>query len=54
MVLPMAEMLGWLREGEGAFIRQAGLRMMELLMEEEVRGRIARLTAEARNGGSAL
>ena len=50
----MAEMVGWLREGEGALIRQAGLRVMELLMEEEVRGRIARLTAEARNGGSAL
>ena len=54
MVLPMAEMVGWLREGEGALIRQAGLRVMELLMEEEVRGRIARLTAEARNGVSAL
>jgi len=62
MVLPMAEMVGWLREGVGALIRQAGLRVMELLMEEEVRervgdaanrGRIARPTAGARNGASA-
>ena len=40
MVLPMAEMVGWLRQGVGALIRQAGLRVMELLMEEEVRGRV--------------
>jgi len=38
--LPMAEMAGWLREGVGALIRQAGLRVMELLMEEEVRERV--------------
>jgi len=37
MVLPMAEMVGWLRKGVGALIRQAGLQLMELLMEEEVR-----------------
>src|SRR5437868_10100874 len=37
MVLPMAEMVGWLREGEGELIRRAGLQMIELLMEEEVR-----------------
>ena len=37
MVLPLAEMLGWLRQGVGALIRQAGLQLMELLMEEEVR-----------------
>ena len=40
MVLPMAEMVGWLRQGVGALIRQAGLRVMELLMEEEVRERV--------------
>jgi len=40
MVLPMAEMVGWLRDGVGALIRQAGLRVMELLMEEEVRERV--------------
>jgi putative transposase len=40
MMLPMAEMVGWLREGVGALIRQAGLRVMELLMEEEVRERV--------------
>src|SRR5450432_621759 len=33
----MAEMVGWLRKGVGALIRQAGLQLMELLMEEEVR-----------------
>src|SRR5258708_30673195 len=37
MVLPMAEMVGWLRKGVGALIRQAGLQLMELLMEEGVR-----------------
>ena len=37
MVLPMAEMLGWLRQGVGELIRQAGLQLMSLLMEEEVR-----------------
>src|SRR5690242_2558148 len=40
MVLPMAEMVGWLRQGVGALTRQAGLRAMELLMEEEVRERV--------------
>lgn len=40
MVLPMAEMVGWLRQGVSALIRQAGLRVMELLMEEEVRERV--------------
>ena len=37
MVLPMADMLGWLREGVGELVRQAGLQLMSLLMEEEVR-----------------
>src|SRR3974377_1520881 len=37
MVLPMAEMLGWLRKGVGELIRQAGLQLMDLLMQEEVR-----------------
>jgi transposase-like protein len=37
MVLPMAEMVGWLRQGVGELIRQAGLQLMGLLMEEEVR-----------------
>jgi putative transposase len=40
MVLPMAEMVGWLHQGVGALIRQAGMRVMELLMEEEVRERV--------------
>jgi len=37
MVLPLAEMVSWLRQGVGELIRQAGLQLMELLMEEEVR-----------------
>ena len=37
MMLPMAEMVGWLRKGVGEFIRQAGLQLMDLLMQEEVR-----------------
>ena len=37
MELPMAEMVGWLRQGVGELIRQAGLRLMDLLMQEEVR-----------------
>jgi putative transposase len=37
MVLPMAEMVGWLRAGVGELIRQAGVQLMSLLMEEEVR-----------------
>ena len=38
MVLPMAEMVGGLRKGVGELIRQAGLQLMDLLMQEEVRG----------------
>ena len=37
MVLPMADMVGWLRKGVGELIRQAGLQLMDLLMQEEVR-----------------
>src|SRR5579862_2614819 len=37
MMLPMTEMVGWLRKGVGELIRQAGLQLMGLLMEEEVR-----------------
>src|SRR5260370_4140924 len=37
MVLPMAEMVGWLRKGVGALIRQAGLQVMDVIMQEEVR-----------------
>src|SRR5271155_4615840 len=36
MVLPMAEMIGWLGKGGGELIRQAGLQLIELLMDEEV------------------
>lgn len=37
MVLPMAEAVGWLKQGVGELIRQAGLQLISLLMEEEVR-----------------
>jgi putative transposase len=37
MMLPMAEMMGWLRKGVGELIRQAGLQLRDLLMQEEVR-----------------
>jgi transposase-like protein len=40
LVLPMAEMLGWLREGVGELIRQAGVELMRLLMEAEVQERV--------------
>src|SRR5258708_28539544 len=33
----MGEMVGWLRKGVGELIRQAGLELMDLLMQEEVR-----------------
>ena len=38
MMLPLAEMVGWLRKGVGELVRQAGLQLMDLLMQEEVRG----------------
>lgn len=37
MVLPMAEMVGWLHKGVGELVRQAGLQLIQLLMEEEVK-----------------
>src|SRR6202163_1410241 len=37
MMLPVAEMVGWLQKGVGELVRQAGLQLMDLLMQEEVR-----------------
>ena len=37
LTLPMAEIIGWMREGVGELLRQAGLQLMELVMAEEVR-----------------
>lgn len=37
MVLPMAEAMVWLKEGVGELIRQAGVQLLGLMMEEEVR-----------------
>ena len=36
MLLPMAEIVGWLHHGVGELVRQAGLQLMQLVMEEEV------------------
>ena len=36
MVLPLAEMMGWLRKGVGELVRQAGLQLMDLMMQAEV------------------
>src|SRR4051794_31227297 len=40
MMLPMAEMVGWLHKGVGELIRQAGVQLMSLLMEAEVQERV--------------
>lgn len=40
MVLPLAEMVGWLHKGVGELIRQAGVQLMSLLMEAEVQQRV--------------
>jgi transposase-like protein len=40
MVLPMAEMIGWLHKGVGELIRQAGVQLMGLLMDAEVQERV--------------
>src|SRR5258707_13510730 len=37
MVFPMAEVVGLLQEGVGHLLREAGLSLMNLVMEEEVR-----------------
>ncbi len=37
MILPMAEVVGLLQEGVGHLLREAGLVLMNLVMEEEVR-----------------
>ena len=37
MALPMAEIVGLLQQGVGHLLREAGLALMGLVMEEEVR-----------------
>ncbi|HYZ73699.1 MAG TPA: hypothetical protein VE641_11515, partial [Chthoniobacterales bacterium] len=37
MMLPMAEVVGLLQQGVGHLLREAGLALMSLVMEEEVR-----------------
>src|SRR5205807_659821 len=41
MVQTMVEMIGWLRKGVGDLIRQAGLLLMDLMMQEENREVVA-------------
>ena len=40
MMLPMAEIVGWLHKGVGELVRQVGLQLMSLLMEAEVQERV--------------
>src|SRR5450759_337993 len=37
MIVPMAEVVGLLQDGVGPLLREAGLSLMHLVMEEEVR-----------------
>jgi putative transposase len=37
MILPMADIVGWLQEGVGNLLRHAGLELMHLVMDEEVK-----------------
>ncbi len=37
LMLPMAEVAGWVQRGLGGLVREAGLQLMMLIMEEEVR-----------------
>lgn len=37
IVLPMAEMVGWLQKGMGELVLQSGLHLIHLLMDEEVK-----------------
>ena len=37
MILPMADIVGLLQQGVGHLLRQAGLELMHLVMEEEVK-----------------
>jgi len=42
MVLPLAEMMGWLRQGVSELVRQAGLQLMDLMMQAEVEERVGK------------
>jgi putative transposase len=37
MTLPLADIVGWLQEGTGNLLRQAGLELMHLVMDDEVK-----------------
>jgi hypothetical protein len=36
MMLPLGELMGWLKKGVGELIREAGLQLMDLMMQAEV------------------
>lgn len=42
MMLPMSEVVGMLQQGVGELLRQAGLELMNLVMEEEVRSLVGK------------
>jgi hypothetical protein len=42
MILPLAEMMGWLRQGVSELVRQAGLQLMDLMMQAEVEERVGK------------
>lgn len=37
MILPLADIVGMLQQGVGNLLREAGLTLMQMVMEEEVR-----------------
>ena len=49
MILPMADIVGLLQQGVGNLLRDAGLALMNLVMDEEVRHWPASATSNTRN-----
>jgi hypothetical protein len=51
MIVPMTEVVGLLQEGVGHLMREAGLALMSLVMEEEVRHLAGSGMSSIRRGG---
>jgi transposase-like protein len=49
MILPLAEMMGWLRKGVSELVRQAGLQLMDLMMQAEVEERVGKRSQAQEN-----
>ena len=49
MILPMADIVGLLQEGVGNLLRHAGLELMHLVMDEEVKSLAASATSNTSN-----